>query len=273
MDCSGGCTGACRPPIRMDADHLRGHFGTSVRYESDDGDGRFGENGLRWDMGNEDDFRSFFSAPTSKPIKQRDPDATWTAPLPMGYAVENDPLMRRIVRDGRVLAEYPVGDNVQERMVLLQLLQQGTFNASSLSRAWGLHRNTLGNWSWRYRYFGLDGLVDGRLPARRIVLEEVLREAERGLREQPRLSATRLGVLLYKRRRVNLPLPTLHWLRSVVFGPRPLALQLRFPVGSDDAADGTAQPETEELEPLPSAEDKSQSEHQEVCGLQPHTLP
>lgn len=200
-------------------------------------------------MGNEGGSRSFLPASATEPIKQRNPDEAWTAPLPLGYAVENDPPTRRILRDGRVLAEYPADDTVQERMILLQLLQQGAFNACSLAKAWGLHRNTLGNWGWRYRYFGLDGLVDGRLPARRVVLEEVLREAQQLLREQPRLSETRLGVLLYKRRRVKLPPPTLHWLRAVVFGPKALPLQLNPPTGDGDATEGTT-PNEADAEPV-----------------------
>jgi len=59
------------------------------------------------------------------------------------------------------MAEYV--SVVEGRLVLVRLVQQPLIIAEALASAMGLHRNTWGNWAWRERYFGFDGLVPGRL--------------------------------------------------------------------------------------------------------------
>ena len=140
--------------------------------------------------------------------------------LPVGLAVENDPPVRRILLNERVIALYPVDDMAQERLALLHILQQDLLPATVLAEAWGIHRNSLNNWAWRHRFFGLDGLVDGRLPSRRDVLERILRESEAIVRETPRVSGTRLGQALQQRGLGVLPPSTLGW-RKYSVNPAP----------------------------------------------------
>jgi transposase-like protein len=163
------------------------------------------------------------------PISKLNPERHWIVPIGNGLAVDNSPPWRFIIHDQRTIAQYPVGDVVQERLALIQLVQQKIMTAEQLARAWGLHRNTLGNWAWRYRHFGLDGLVDGRLPSRRERLEAILEAAEEIVGQRGRkLSAVGLGRELRARGLGTLPATTLHWLRGQLLRPRELSL-LRQP--------------------------------------------
>lgn len=192
-----------------------------------------------WDRDGIRDIRESSLLPTDAPslaVRYRNPHRHWTVRLPVGLAVENDLPVRCVLLNERVIALYPVDDMAQERLALLHILQQDLLPARVLAEAWGIHRNSLDNWAWRHRFFGLDGLVDGRLPSRRDVLERFLRESEAVVREAPRVSEIRLGQAVQEGGLGVLPPSTLGWLRRVVFGSTPLKLDF----GSSDPRPGPA---------------------------------
>ena len=197
-------------------------------------------------MGTDDGSMSFLPVPPSLAVRDRNPAEPWQMRLPAGFAVENDPPVRRILLHERVIGIYPVDDVAQERFFLLQVLGQGLLTASALAQAWGLHRNTLRNWAWRHQCFGLDGLVDGRLPARREALEAILRTTQELIAQQPRLSALGLGQALQQRGVGPLPRSTLRWLRVVAFGPKPLTLDLATVAESPTAPETSPAPQAGE---------------------------
>ena len=108
----------------------------------------------------------FLPTPLTVTIGRLNPQRRWRVSLANGLHVENEPPLRMILVGDRTVACYPVADEVQERLALVALVAQGWMPAAAWAAAWGLHRNTLSNWAWRYRHFGLDGLRDGLLPER-----------------------------------------------------------------------------------------------------------
>lgn len=98
--------------------------------------------------------------PLEVSIRQLNPRRRWRVTLANGLDVENTPPWRVILLGQRTVAHYPAEDRLQERLALVQLVAQGWMPATAWAAAFGLHRNSLGNWAWRYHYFGLDGLQD-----------------------------------------------------------------------------------------------------------------
>ena len=109
---------------------------------------------------------SLLPIPLEIPIGRLSPHRRWRVALARGLWVENEPPWRMVVLGERTVGFYPIDNAVQERLVLVQLAAQGWMPATAWAAAFGLHRNSLGNWTWRYRYFGLDGLRDDVLPGR-----------------------------------------------------------------------------------------------------------
>ena len=96
--------------------------------------------------------------------------------------VENAPPPRLLLQGNRTIAEYRIGSVMEERFFLVRVVETGGGTALALAKAWGIHRNTIRNWRWRYRYFGFDGLIDGRLPGGQDALEPVVEKAAELLR-------------------------------------------------------------------------------------------
>ena len=109
---------------------------------------------------------TFLPVPLEMPIGRMNPGKRWRVALARGLWVENTPPWRLVVLGEKTVACYAVGNTVQERLALVQLVAQGWMPATAWAAAFGLHRNSLGNWTWRYRYFGLNGLRDDALPSR-----------------------------------------------------------------------------------------------------------
>ena len=129
---------------------------------------------------------NFLPLPVQIPIRHRDRDAHWSVSIARGLVVENAPPVRLIRHDERVVGSYALDSQVEERFMLLRIIELGWITAVDLAPQWGLHRNTLGNWAWRYRFFGLDGLVSGRLPAKPQDVRAILAIAKRVVAEQGR---------------------------------------------------------------------------------------
>ncbi|MGC8489510.1 MAG: hypothetical protein ACP5QO_15020 [Clostridia bacterium] len=126
-----------------------------------------------------------------------------------------------------MVLSYAVGSVVEERMALLQIVRAGWMTALDLGERWGYHRNTLGNWQWRYRYFGLDGLNDQRLPGQREQLEPVVRLAAEILRKQGRrMSVAGLRRELAAHGHAGLPPGAVQWLQGALLQPQALGLPL-----------------------------------------------
>lgn len=170
---------------------------------------------------------SFLPLPVPVPIRQRDERQHWRVQIGAGLWVENAPPRRLILHGDRVVASYVIGSVVEERMLLVQMLQAGWMTAVDLAPRWGYHRNTLGNWQWRYRYFGLDGLVDERLPGQRERLEPVVRAAAEVLRRRGRrLSVAALRRALAEQGHGSLPVGAVSWLQGALLQPEVLGLPL-----------------------------------------------
>lgn len=196
--------------------------------------------GLRWDMGNPLEGLRLLPIPLEIPIGHLNPERRWRVALANGLYVENSPPHRFILLGDRTIAQYPVGDDVQERLALINLARVKVMSAQAWAAAWGLHRNTLGRWTWRYQFFGLDGLIDGRLPARRERLEQILQAARSVMQAQGRrLTVARLGRELEAQGLGRLPGTTLTWLLAILTRPQALALDLGEPDEDEDDDDGT----------------------------------
>ena len=179
-------------------------------------------------MGSNGSPISFLPPPDLPSVRSLDPRTPWRLQLAKGLWVENAPPQRLILLGEQVVASYGIGSTVEERLLLIRMIQLGWITASDLAARWGVHRNTIGNWQWRYRYFGLDGLVDGRLPGGQDTLSPVVRAAADVLRRKGRgmsvaalrreLEAQGLGV--YPARAVD-------WLRGALLRPEALGLPLR----------------------------------------------
>ena len=107
-------------------------------------------------MGDKLTTMSFLPLPVSTPIRHLPEHERWRVQIATGLWVENAPPQRLILHGEHVVASYEIGSVVKERLILLKVVQLGWMSAVDLAARWGLHRNTLGNWQWRYRYFGLD---------------------------------------------------------------------------------------------------------------------
>jgi len=131
--------------------------------------------------------------------------------LANGLYVENTPPWRLILLGERTVAHYPVDDSVQERLALVHLVAQGWMPATAWAEAFGLHRNSLGNWTWRYRYFGLEGLRDDVLPGRQH-LRPVLAAAQELVQGGRRVTVPLLREELKRRGLAELSPEALRWL-------------------------------------------------------------
>lgn len=198
--------------------------------------------------------RNFIPLPIDIPVQHRDPDARWRVPLATGLVLDNAPPYRYLLIEDQVVARWEIGYETEERMILLQVLRQGWLTAKDLAEHWGVHRNTLGNWRWRYRFFGLDGLIDGRLPARRERMEAILVAAKEIVRQGGRrLSTAALARALRAQGLGELPPSTLAWLHAVLSRPREQALVLgEAPDEGDDGDPDDDDPGKPPSEGLPA---------------------
>ena len=151
----------------------------------------------------------------------------WRVQIARGLWVENAPPNRLILHGDHVAAAYPIGSVLEERLLLIRVVQLGWMTALDLAERWGLHRNTIGNWQWRYRYFGTDGLVDGRLPGRQDALQPVVRAAAEVLRRKGRrMSVAALRRTLEDQGLGSLPAGAVAWLKGALLRPEALGLPL-----------------------------------------------
>lgn len=150
--------------------------------------------------------------PLEIPIGRLSRRQRWRVALANGLYVENAPPWRLIMLGERTVAHYPIDDPVQERLALVHLVAQGWMPATAWAAAFGLHRNSLGNWTWRYRCFGLEGLRDDVLP-RREHLRPVLAAARELVQAQGgRVTPPRLREELERRGLAELSPEALRWL-------------------------------------------------------------
>lgn len=199
---------------------------------------------------------NFLPLPVEVPIRHRDPEQRWSVAIARGLIIENAPPLRLIRHGDRVVGQYPLGAVVEERFMLLRMVELGWITAVDLATHWGLHRNTLTNWAYRYRWFGLDGLTPGRLPGKQERLAELVRAAARVVQERgPRLSVAALGRALEADGLGRLPRTTLdHLLLMLLSRPEERAL-LASPASPDNEDDdqpptaGAAQAVEPEPEP------------------------
>ena len=180
--------------------------------------------------------RSFLPVPAEIPVCGHNPATPWSEALTGRLTIQSAPPHRLILLDGEVVFRYRLDNLVEERFFLLRLIANEWITARALARRWGVSRNTIGDWSWRYRFFGLDGLVDGRLPPQREVLQQLLGTAQTILRASPGLSLTALGRALEQAGHPDLPPPTLRALRAALAEEPPLPLAP--PPGGPAAGDG-----------------------------------
>lgn len=158
---------------------------------------------------------SFLPIRLEMPIGRLNPNRSWRVALAHGLYVENAPPWRLILLGDRTVAQYPVIDEAQERLALLGLVAQKWMSAGAWAAAWGLHRNTLGNWTWRYHYFGLDGLRDGVLPRERKQLQAIVDAVHEILQAQGRqVSVAVLQREVERRQLGQQPRNALQWLRA-----------------------------------------------------------
>ena len=148
---------------------------------------------------------SFLPVPLEMPIGRMNPGKRWRVALAHGLWVENTPPWRLIVLGEKTVACYAVGNPVQERLALVPLVAQGWMPATAWAAAFGLHRNSLGNWTWRYRYFGLNGLRDDALPSREQLRPVVAAAQDLAADQAGRVTAARLREELELRRLPALP--------------------------------------------------------------------
>ena len=160
--------------------------------------------------------RSFLPVPAEIPVCGHNPATIWSEALTRRLSIQNAPPHRLILLDGEMVFRYRLDNQVEERFLLLHLIANGWITARALARRWGVSRNTIGNWSWRYRFFGLDGLVDGRLPPEREVLQQLLSTGQAILCASPRLSLAALGRALEQAGYRELPPATLRALRAAL---------------------------------------------------------
>ncbi len=153
---------------------------------------------------------AFLPVPLEMPIGRMNPGKRWRVALAHGLWVENAPPWRLIVLGEKTVACYAVGNTVQERLALVQLVAQGWMPATAWAAAFGLHRNSLGNWTWRYRYFGLDGLRDDALPSREQLRPVVTAAQDLAADQAGRVTSARLREELELRRLPALPPEALH---------------------------------------------------------------
>jgi hypothetical protein len=171
--------------------------------------------------------QSFVPLPITIPLRHRDPQKPWRIQIATDLWVENSPPRRLILHGDRVVLSYAVDSVVEERMALLQIVGAGWMTALDLGERWGYHGNTLGNWQWRYRYFGLDGLNDQRVPGQREQLEPVVRLAAEILRKQGRrMSVAGLRRELAAHGHAGLPPGAVQWLQGALLQPQALGLPL-----------------------------------------------
>ncbi len=179
--------------------------------------------------------RSFLPVPAEIPVCGHNPTTTWSETLTSRLTVQNVPPHRLILLDGEVVFRYRLDNQMEERFFLLRLIANSWITARALARRWGVSRNTIGNWSWRYRFFGLDGLVDGRLPPEREVLQQLVHTAQAIVRASPRLTLAALGRALEQAGYRDLPRTTLRALRAALTEVPALPLE---PPPDSSAADG-----------------------------------
>ena len=222
-----------------------------------------GGNGLRWDMGAYSS-RGFLPVPPEVPVRHRNPDINWRMPLTGDLVLVNEPPYRYVLRAERVVAQWGISMETEERMALLQMLRQGWMTTKELAERWGVHRNTLGNWQWRYRFFGLDGLVEGRLP-RRERLEQILAVAKEAVAQGGRrFSAAALGRALRAQGTGELPPATVAWLHAMLM-TKPE--ERSFIVGDAPEEDGGTQ-ETDAGAPPGATGDADATDHTATGGVQ-----
>ncbi|MCY0884398.1 MAG: hypothetical protein OWV35_00770, partial [Firmicutes bacterium] len=158
-----------------------------------------------------------------------------------GLIIENAPPLRLIRHGDHVVGQYAIGSPVEERFMLLRLVDLGWVTALDLAPRWGLHRNTLGNWAWRYQHFGLDGLVPGRLPGRKERLQQILAVAQAVVqRRGRRVSAAEVGREIEAAGFGTLPRSTLAHLRLTLLLPRQPSIWDGLDAGDEEG--GTAAP-------------------------------
>jgi len=203
----------------------------------------------------------FLPIPLTVSIGQLNPQRRWRVSLANGLHVENVPPWRLILVGDRTVACYPVADEVQERLALVALVAQGWMSAAAWAAAWGLHRNTLSNWAWRYRHFGLDGLCEGLLPERPR-LQAIVSAGQELVAAQPGVGLTvaALEQELGRRELGGLPRRALQWLSGELTAarsssgdgqaPRPKAGPGLLPADPDPSGDG------DQARPSPSSADQ-----------------
>lgn len=182
--------------------------------------------------------RSFLPVPAEIPVCGHNPATIWSEALTRRLSIQNAPPHRLILLDGEMVFRYRLDNQVEERFLLLHLIANGWITARALARRWGVSRNTIGNWSWRYRFFGLDGLVDGRLPPEREVLQQLLSTGQAILCASPRLSLAALGRALEQAGYRELPPATLRALRAALAETPTLPLEPPLGGQAADTADG-----------------------------------
>ena len=204
--------------------------------------------------------QSFLPVPAQIPVCAHNPATTWSEALTSRLTIQSAPPYRLILRDGVVVFRYRLDNQVEERFFLLHLIANGWISARALARRWGISRNTIGDWSWRYRFFGLDGLADGRLPERE-VLRELLSTAQATLRTSPGLSLTAFGRALEQAGYRDLPPATLRTLRATLaeaptlpLAPRPDGPAVDTADGDDDAPSPEPPSEAAATAALPAAQ-------------------
>ena len=81
--------------------------------------------GLRWDMGRDASPISFLPPPDLPSVRSLDPQAPWRLQLAKGIWVENAPPQRMILLGEQVVASYVIGSTVEERLLLIRMVQLG----------------------------------------------------------------------------------------------------------------------------------------------------
>ncbi len=196
---------------------------------------------------------SFLPVPADIPVCGHNPGHAWSETLTPRLRIENAPPHRLLVLDGEVIFRYRLDNQVEERFILLRLIANGWITARELARRWGVSRNTIGNWSWRYRYFGLDGLADGRLPAPREVLQQLWTTAQAiSTDSRGTLSLAALACGLEQAGYRDLPTATLRCLRARLSAAPPLSLNPPADASPDPATDQESQGPDPEVTPDPS---------------------
>jgi hypothetical protein len=179
---------------------------------------------------------NFLPLPVQIPIRHRNAEEHWVAPIAQGLIVENAPPLRWIRHGEQAVGHAPLDSVVEAWFMLLRLVELGWISAVDLAAHWGLHRNTLGHWPWRDQHFRRDGLVPGRLPAHAEHLRQILRVARAVVeRRGRRVSAAEIGREIEAAGLGPVPRSTLAHLRLILLQPRQLS-----PWDSQESPDAAA---------------------------------